>query len=231
MRSILSSAALLCAIVLTGSAQGPKAELQQKLAAVKESMARNQAALRRYSWTAHTEISLKGEVKKTKDDLCRYGPDGQVQKTPLGAPAPPKEMRGARKRIAERKKDELEDYMERAVALIHNYVPPSADKMQQAFQMGNAAIRPSAAGAVQLQFTNYLKQGDALTLNFNAAAKTLQTVTVNSYLDAPDDAVTLQVEFQTLPDGTNYTATTILDAAAKKLQVRVQNMNYQRVAD
>jgi hypothetical protein len=48
-----------------------KQELQQKLAAVKESVARNQAALLQYAWTAHTEINLKGEVKKTTDEMCR----------------------------------------------------------------------------------------------------------------------------------------------------------------
>jgi hypothetical protein len=46
----------------------------------------------------------------------------------------------------------------------------------------------------------------------------LSAVAVNSYLDEPKAAVTLQVQFQTLPDGTNYTAVTTLDAAAKKVQ-------------
>ena len=223
---VISLTAMLSPI---GVAQVVQQELQQKLAAVKQSVARNQAALKQYSWTAHTEISLKGEVKKTKDELCRYGPDGQLQKTDTSAPAPQQQMRGLKKRIVEKKKDELQDYMERASALIRNYVPPSPEKMQQAFQAGNASLGLGGPGMVQLQFKNYLKSGDALTLTFDGAAKALRKVNVNSYLDDPSDAVTLQVDFQSLPDGTNYPSATILNATAKQVQVKTQNSNYQKI--
>jgi hypothetical protein len=42
--------------------------------------------------------------------------------------------------------------------------------------------------------------------------------------------VTLQVTFQSLPDGTNYAASTVLNAAAKNIQVNVTNSNYQKLA-
>lgn len=37
---------------------------QERVAALKESVAKNQASLRQYSWMETTVISLKGEVKK-----------------------------------------------------------------------------------------------------------------------------------------------------------------------
>jgi hypothetical protein len=229
MKSFWSAASLISIAALSVSAQNVQQELQQKLSTVKESVARNQASLRQYSWTAHTEISLKGEVKKTKDEACRYGPDGKVQKTELGPPAPQQELRGLKKKIVEKKKDELQDYMERAVALIQNYVPPSAQAMEQVFQAGNVSLGQAGPSAIQLQFKNYLKPGDLLALGFDTAAKTLRKVTVNSYLDDQKDAVDLAVDFQTLPDGTNYAATTVLNAPAKNLTVRTQNTNYQRI--
>jgi hypothetical protein len=227
MKLMRIAAVLLGTVSLSVSILGQ--QLQQRMATVKEAVARNQAALKQYSWTEHTEISIKGEVKKTKDELCRYGPNGQVQKTELGPPAQQKQLRGIRKRVAERKKEELEDYMNRAVALIHSYVPPSPQAMQQAFQAGSVSLSPAPGGIIQLQFKSYVKPGDAMTLTFDSAAKVLRRLTVNSYLDEPKDAVTLEVDFQTLPDGTNYAATTILNASAKQLQVRVQNSNYQRI--
>jgi hypothetical protein len=229
-RLILS---VLCVLagVREASAQGVKQELQQKLATVKESVARNQAALRQYTWTEHTDISLKGEVKKTTDKLCRYGADGQVAKTPIGTPAPQKEKRGLKKKIAEKKIGELEDYMDRAAALIHRYMPPSPDKMQAAYQAGTVSLGQAGPGKIQLQFRDYAKPGDALTFNFDTAMKALQTITVNSYLDDPkDDVVTLAVEFQSLPDGTNYVASTTLNAAAKQVVVKTANGNYQKLA-
>jgi hypothetical protein len=60
------------------AAQAPPG-LQEKLALAKESAARNQQALRSYTWVEKTELSLKGEVKNTKQNSCRYGPDGKVQ--------------------------------------------------------------------------------------------------------------------------------------------------------
>jgi hypothetical protein len=213
------------------SAQAAKQELQQKLAMVKESVARNQAALKQYTWTEHTDMSLKGEVKKSIDNLCRYGPDGKVAKTAIGAPAPQKQMRGLKKKVAEKKIGELQDYMERAAALIHRYMPPSPEAMQAAFQAGNTSLGQAGPGKIQLQFRDYAKPGDALTFSFDTASKALQSISVNSYLDDPkEDVVTLAVAFQTLPDGTNYVASTTLNAAAKEVVVKTSNSNYQKLA-
>jgi hypothetical protein len=61
--------------------------------------------------------------------------------------------------------------MERTVALVHSYVPPSPQMMEQAFQAGNASLGEAEPGVTQLQIKNYLKPGDALTLTFNTARK------------------------------------------------------------
>jgi hypothetical protein len=206
-------------------------DLQQKLAAVKESVASNQAALRKYQWIEHTTVSLKGDVKSTKDELCRYGPDGKVQKTPLSPPPPPPGggKRGLKAKVVEKKKGELEDYMQRAVSLVKDYVPPNPQILQQSFRGGNAMIGGAGPGKMQVQVKNYLKMGDALILTLDSAGKVLTAVSVNTYLDQKDP-ITLQVNFQTLPDGTNYAATTILDAPGKKVGVQVQGANYQRIA-
>jgi hypothetical protein len=41
--------------------------------------------------------------------------------------------------------------------------------------------------------------------------------------------VTLQVQMGSLPDGTNYTEQTVLNATAKKLVVTTTNSNYQKL--
>jgi hypothetical protein len=232
MQCTLTIRIALCTLGLlpAAPAQNVKQELQEKLATVKESVARNQAALHQYSWTEHTDIVLKGEVKKTKDELCRYGPDGKVAKTPIGTPAPEKHLRGMKKRIVEKKVGELEEYMDRAVALIHNYVPPSPQKMQEAFQVGSASLGQAGPGKIQLLFKGYVKPGDSLVFSFDSATKALTNISVNSYLDDQKDTVSMDVGFQTLPDGTNYVATTVLNASAKSVQVKVTNANYQKVA-
>ena len=228
MKSILVRSTVFCAALVSLGGQAMKQDSQQRLADIKEAMAKNRAQLSQYSWTEHIQISLKGEVKKTKDDICRYGPDGKVQKTEIGE-SPSKQMHGLKGRIAEKKKDEMEDYMQRATALIHNYVPPSPQGIQQAYQSGNVSFTPLGAGALQITIKNYYLPGDAMTMTFDTTAKKLRGLNVNTYLDEPKDIVTLQVNFQSLPDGTNYPAMTTFDATAKQLQVQTQNSNYQRI--
>jgi len=227
---IMLGAAALVGLCPRAFTQALQQEIQQKLATVKESVARNKASLSQYTWTEQDQILYKGDVKKTTQYVCRYGPDGKVQKTQLGQPAPEKRKRGLRGKIIEEKKDEMKDYMDRAVALIHNYVPPTPEAMQAAFQAGNVMAGGAGPGRMQLQFKNYFKQGDSMSFSFDQATKALTSVNVNSYLNDAKDAVTLQVTFQSLPDGTNYAASTVLNAPAKDIQVNLQNSNYQKLA-
>src|SRR5512141_1552317 len=62
---------------------GSKAAVQAKAAELKQSLGANQKALQQYTWVETTEVSMKGEVKKTEKKECRYGTDGKVIKTDL----------------------------------------------------------------------------------------------------------------------------------------------------
>lgn len=210
-----------------------------RIAALKQSLAVNQAALKQYAWTETTQIKLKGEVKKTEQKACQYGPDGKVMKTPMETPgqaAPPQQQakggkRGGRikKEIVENKVDDMKDYMERVAALVHEYVPPDSQKIQTAQAAGNVQATPSQQVS-KITIKNYLKQGDSLELGFDTEAKKIVSYNVNSYLDKPkDDAVTLAVTFAPLPDGTNHVQQTNLHAAAKKIDVAVTNSNYKKL--
>ncbi len=204
-------------------------DLQQKVAAVKQAAAQNQQALRSYSWLEKTELSLKGEVKSTKVESCRYGPDGTVQKTPVSEPPPPEQQRGLKGRMIEKKTGEMKEEMQAANALVHQYVPPSPDKIQAVVTAGKVTITP-AAGATALRFADYLKAGDSLTLSLDPAVKAMKGIAVNSWLDDPSKPVTLQVNLQSLPDGTSYPGAIVLSIPSDQIEVRITNSNYQKVA-
>src|SRR5262249_51171390 len=156
---------------------------------------------------------------------CRYGPDGKVVKTPVGAPPSPQQARGLKGKIIEKKKEEMTDYMERTGTLIGHYVPPSSERMQESFKAGNASLSKGDNGIATLVFKDYYKSGDALTLKFDTATKKLSKINVDSYLDDAKDKVMLDVTFQNLPDGTNYVGQTHLRADAKQIDVNVQNLD------
>src|SRR5215472_3309603 len=89
--TLFNSAVMLC-VILPAIAQGgggAGGELQQKLAAVKQSVAENQQKIHQYQWTETTQLTLKGEAKPPKTSTCQYSPDGKVQKTQTSAPPPP----------------------------------------------------------------------------------------------------------------------------------------------
>jgi len=97
-----------------------------------------------------------------------------------------------------------------------------------AVKAGKVDLSKNEAEAVQLQFKDYYKPGDAMTLEFDPATKKLRKLSVNSFLDEEKDKVTLDVAFQSLPDGTNYVADTLLRADAKQITVKTQNLDYTK---
>jgi hypothetical protein len=221
---IIAAAALLT----TGSAIAQNAELQQRVAAVKAAVAANTQRLHQYQWTETTQLTLKGEAKPPSQDSCRYGPNGQVEKTPIGPP--PEQPSGGRlkQRIIAKKKAEMMDYMQDVKGLLGMYVPPDPQKMQQAYQAGKVSLNP-VGGKVNLVFRDYAQPGDQMTLTFDVAARKISSLNINTYMGQSKDVVTLQVQMASLPDGTNYAQQTVLTATAKQLIVTTTNSNYQQL--
>lgn len=224
-RSLIVVAALLAVTAPTIAQSG---DMQQKLAEVKQAAALNQQALRQYQWTETTQLALKGDPKPASQKLCQYGPDGQVRKTPIGPP--PEQPSGGRmkQRVIAKKKGEMMDYMDDVKAVLAMYVPPDPQKMQQAFAAGKVSLNP-AGGMLNVIFTDYAQPGDRMTLTFDSASKKIVSLNVNTYMGQAKDAVTLQAQMATLPDGPSFTQQTILNATAKELVVTTTNSNYQRL--
>jgi hypothetical protein len=228
--------ALLFNPVCSGPLKAQNPELQQRVAEIKQSAAKNKQALAQYTWVEQMTISLKGEQKKVENFQARLGPDGKTQKTSLDPPAaPPAEEGGRRGRLKEKvvakKKEEYKDYAEQMKALAEQYVPPDGALMQQAYEKGAITLGPAAGApnALQLIIRNYLKPQDSLTLVFDKAQKQLLQVQIASYMDDPSDAMNVTVQFTALPDGTNHVSNLMIDGVKKQLKIAVQNSNYQHL--
>lgn len=215
------------AFLATVPTPAQNSDVQERFAAVKRSVAENQQKLQQYQWMETTQLTLNGDAKPAKLSLCQYGPDGTVQKTPMGPPPEPPSGRRVKQRIIEKKTEEMQQYMGQVKSLLGMYVPPDPQKMGQAYQAGKVSLNP-AGGGVNLVFKDYAQPGDQMTLFFDTTARKIRSVNVNTYMDEPKDKVTLAVQMASLPDGTNYAQQTILDATAKKLQVTTTNSNYQK---
>lgn len=228
MKRIVTGIALaaIALLVVPAGAQ----DVQQKLAAAKEAAARNQQALRSYSWLEKTELRLKGDLKNTKVDMCKYGPDGKVQKTAVVEPAPAEKKRGLRGKVVAKKTGEMKEELEAAVALVQQYVPPSPDLMQVVMNAGTASLSQAGPGFAALKFPGYVKKGDALTLTFESAVKTLHQIEVATWLDEPENAVTLKVTMEAMPEGVSYPGTIVFALPKRQLEVKITKSNYQKIA-
>ena len=230
------TALMLCAVVGTEftcslAAQNPEA--QQKIADVKEAVAKNKQAVAHYTWVEQDTISLKGEQKKQEHFQVRLGPDGKPQKTSLDAPAAASQPSGGRlkQHVVEKKKEEYKDYADQIKALIQQYLPPDKDLLEQAHQKGNIMVgaQPGGSGQYRVVISNYVKQGDKMTLVMDGAQKNIVSLSIASYLNDPKDAVTVDAQFSPIPGGPNHVSSETINGVSKQLTIAVQNSNYQKL--
>ena len=235
MRVLAVVATVALTLAIAANAQSPPpATPEQRVATLKQWLQASQAQLRAYEWIEATTVAKGGEQKSKTEKRCYYGADGKLQKLPISSgesgEAPGAAPAGKlKKKVAERKKEELTAYMKQAVELVHAYLPPDPARLQQAVNTGRLAVTPLDGGRrVRLQFRDYLKAGDTLAVEIDNATNRLIGMQVSSYLEDRADAVLLNVGMGVLQDGTIYTARTQLDAKAKDLAVIVENTGYRR---
>jgi hypothetical protein len=127
--------ALWVAVMLAGTigawAQEEAAE-QQKVAAIKQSLATSMKALRSYEWVETVTVKIDGDQKSRKQSSCYYGADGKQEKVPIydGSAEEKKKPRGIRGRIAKKKTAEMEEYVQQAMGLVKQYIPPDPKRLQ-----------------------------------------------------------------------------------------------------
>jgi len=224
--------ATLTALLLTGGgtsiAQAQQPSVPERVAALKASLEGSQVVLKTYEWIETTVVSVKGEEKSRKQERCYYGADGGLQKVEVNESEVARKP-GLRGRFAEHKKEEMTEYMQRAVSLVKTYVPPSPAMLQAAKDAGKVSIELLEPGKrARLNFRDYQKPGDNMGVEVDLVNNRALGVRVATYLDDASDAVTLDIRMGQLNDGTTYASNIALAAMAKDLTVNVQNSGYRR---
>jgi hypothetical protein len=218
-------AAVLMLVAPQAMSQDP--QLQQRVAEIKQYLSLNKVVLAQYTWQESQTVSVKGEVKKQELFQVRMGPDGQAQKTNLD----PEESSGGRKHgIKHRIREDYENYGKEIAALAQSYGQPEPGRVQQLFEQGNVLLGSAGApNEVKLVINGYQKPGDSVTIVFDKTQKTIQSLHISTYLNDPQDAVTVSQQYAQLPNGPNHVASTVVDGVSKQLTVQMQNSNYQKI--
>jgi len=232
MRMQLAAGLLFCGLspVEAIHAQGANPDLVREVTAVRAEIARNAAALRQYTWIEHTEVLVSSDLKSSTDVLCRYDAGGGLTKTPIAGDERDKSKAVSRRPMV-RKQADMQDYIERAVSRVHTYIPPKPQQIDHLLESGLASFGKSSTGKSEVRFTHYYEDGDSLVFTYDPVSKTLLGVSIASTLGSPKDPVVLNATFETLPDGVNHVSSAVLDAKKRRIQVKLRNSTYQKVAN
>jgi hypothetical protein len=221
-RSVLAIGALALGLPLCAGAQ-PNETVKTNIA-VQITAARqaNAALMQKYAWDSRTELLEDGTVKDTRLELVNYA-NGQIQKSLISDQGPSLPRFGVRKRIAENKQKEMQEYLGGLKALLDQYTLPTAGKVLDFINKATPSA-PDANNLIVISGGNVVAVGDSLTIWTNfATRKTTRIQVSTTYQGQP---VTLTATFATLASGLNYVSFAEIDLPGKQMSVQISNFNF-----
>ena len=129
-----------------------QADMKETIAMIKTNLVQSKEKIKQYAWIETTKTYIKGELKSTKQNQCYYSVDGQLTKVATGGTDQAKTPGGLRGKIAANKKEEMSEYIAKAVEKIKSYLPPDPEKIQQIYSAGKVSIQVRARKKIQTQF-------------------------------------------------------------------------------
>jgi hypothetical protein len=184
---------------------------------------RNATLMKQFSWNCRTEVSENGTPKETRIDTVTFGPDGQPQHTLLNDQSNPLPGGFFRKRLAEKEREKMEDYLKQLRTFLHQYTLPSAGKVID-FISKTPIAPPGPGGLLQLTGGSVVVPGDTVSLTIDAPTRQTRRMTVMTFFQG--DEVTVTATFKTLTSGLNYAAYIQMNVPDKNLTVLIQNYDY-----
>ena len=227
---IRAAAAAFAIAAVAGGAQSDDKRadfIRRKLAALQTFSEANQSSLRRYTWTETVRFLLKDELRSTWQFSCRYGADGRVERTPIGAPPPGTTAGPFRPSEKEGTKEQFEATLQSVRAAVALYVPPDPRKLEEASQAGRIRVERPIDGEAALSVASYAKPGDSVLLDFRTDKRKLARLKVRTYLDDPAVPVDVDIRYAALPDGTNHPEIVEVTEAREAIRVMIQSSTYR----
>ncbi|MGL2963544.1 hypothetical protein ACSVH2_06955 [Flavobacterium sp. RSB2_4_14] len=206
-----------------------QADAKENVAIIKKNLADSKEALKKYEWIETTTTFYKGESKGVKQKQCYYAVDGKLTKVETGGSTQEKAKGGIRGKVAANKKEDITEYMKKAVAKIQTYLPPNPDKIQAIYASGAVSIQVLEPNKkFKLNFPNYNEKGDMLSVTLNKETKKLKAIDVSTTVEGSKEKAVFNVTYKDLPDGTQFAETTTLDAKEKSVKIVIKNSGYKK---
>ena len=212
---------VLCVLAVTAQEPPDKGALATQIA---EGRKQNQMMLREYTSNTRTEVKIDGEVKSVKVDLVRFTPEGELQKTKISDSADgQKKPRGVKGKVASKKIKGMQEWASELTQLLQKYSLPTAGSLLDF--MDKATVERTGQLATVVA-SDVVQQGDKMTVLVDSGSRQLKMIQVSTSLDG--DSVDVEILNESLENGPSYTARQIVKVPAQKVELTVENFNFQR---
>ena len=214
---------LLPAIAVAQDAanQALRGEVANKVTAARQA---NATAMQQYTWDQRTELLEDGTVKDTRVQMVNWV-NGQYQKSLVSNEGPSLPRFGVRKRIAEAKQKEMQDYMSGLKAQLEQYTMGTSPQLLAFFNKASVS-GPDATGLLALSGGSVVMPGDSMTLWVNATThKAAKAFVATTY---QGDSVTMNATFNVLATGLSYMNFADIQIPGKQMEIQVSNFNYNK---
>ena len=215
--------ALLPAIAAAQDAanQALRTQVAEKVTAARQA---NATAMQQYTWDQRTELLEDGTVKDTRVEMVNWV-NGQYQRSLVSNEGPSLPRFGLRKRIAEAKQKEMQQYMGGLKALLEQYTMGTSPQLLGFFNKASVS-GPDATGLLALSGGSVVSAGDSLTIWVNATThKAAKAFVATNY---QGDAITMNATFNVLATGLSYMNFADIQIPGKQMEIQVSNFNYNR---
>lgn len=223
--SLIPSMAIgLLAVACCVAAQAPDSGMAMKIVEARKA---NAALMQNYTWNSRTELFMKGELKDTRIDQVQYGPNGQLQRTELNNESTSHPRGFLRKRIAEDKKKELEQYLQGLRGLLEQYTLPTAGKVVDFMGSANVTSEQSPNGTtlLKMQGSGVVVPGDTLAIWADASTHKMRKVQITTFYEG--GAANLTATYKTKPNGLTHMAMAEIDLPDKQISLQIHNYDYE----
>jgi hypothetical protein len=201
--------------------QGLRAGVAERVTAARQA---NATAMQQYTWDQRTELLEDGTVRDTRVEMVNWV-NGQYQKSLVSNEGPSLPRFGIRKRIAEAKQRDMQEYMSGLKAQLEQYTMGTSPQLLTFFNKASVS-GPDATGLLALSGGSVVMPGDSMTLWVNATThKAAKAFIATTY---QGDSVTMNATFNVLATGLSYMNFADIQIPGKQMEIQVSNFNYNK---
>ena len=213
-------------VILLTATVAISSRMDQKFAQARQ---QNAQALRQYAWKSRTEVQKGGETKNVQVNLMSYDTNGTPHKSLISrTPRQNLPTHGIRGLIAQKKKEDFMETLDKLGTLAKSYSELSPDEMQRF--MATSSVTPGMnpqQKLIRIKGSNVLQPGDSMTVWVDAVTRKQRRVEIHTSLDRKP--VRVVSDFQDQPNGPTYMARSVVDYPSEELTLITENFGYERV--